>query len=91
MCARRGTDGKWNLIGVLVVREVVDEESSKTGPEVGVSIGWQLFKIRKGVHGRGGRGSWPRTRGTACSDSVMATPRGLVGSTSTGVGFVGLV
>jgi hypothetical protein len=31
-----GTDGKWNLIGFLVMREVIDEESSKPGPEVRV-------------------------------------------------------
>jgi hypothetical protein len=91
ICARRGTNGKWNLKGVLVIREVIDEKSSKPGPEVRVRRRQQLFQIRKGVHGRGRRGSWPSARGTAGGDNVMATPRGLVGSTSTGVCFISLV
>jgi hypothetical protein len=91
MCARSSKVGKWNIIRVFVVRGVIDEEGSKTEPDVGGRRRWYPSHVLKGVHERGGGRSWLRTRVTAVGDSVMVTQRGLVGSTSTGVGFVSVI
>jgi hypothetical protein len=91
MGTRSSLVGKWNNIQIFVVRGIIDEGGSKTGTEVGRRRKWHLFQVLKGVHERGEAKNMLMTRVTWVGDSVMATQRGLVGSTSTRMGFVSLI